>query len=71
MAVRKSKVKQWAMKLNDGRFISPETLVWEIAARENWQTFSGKHFTAAYIDCSKCYERVDHQLLPRRQFKLN
>eukprot|EP00972_Heterocapsa_arctica_P019659 2900801-Heterocapsa_arctica.AAC.1 len=29
MAVRKSKVKQWAMKLNDGRFSSPETLVWE------------------------------------------
>eukprot|EP00972_Heterocapsa_arctica_P027832 4093574-Heterocapsa_arctica.AAC.1 len=33
MAVRKSKVKQWAMKLNDGRFSSPKTLVWEIAAR--------------------------------------
>eukprot|EP00972_Heterocapsa_arctica_P009962 1464331-Heterocapsa_arctica.AAC.1 len=27
MAVRKSKVKQRAMKLNDGRFSSPETLV--------------------------------------------
>eukprot|EP00972_Heterocapsa_arctica_P107123 15783462-Heterocapsa_arctica.AAC.1 len=33
MAVRKSKVRQWAVKLNDGRFSSPETLVWEIAAR--------------------------------------
>eukprot|EP00972_Heterocapsa_arctica_P078716 11607504-Heterocapsa_arctica.AAC.1 len=33
MAVRKSKVKQRAMKLNDGRISSPETLVWEIAAR--------------------------------------
>eukprot|EP00972_Heterocapsa_arctica_P114178 16441154-Heterocapsa_arctica.AAC.1 len=33
MAIRKCKVRQWAMKLNDGRFTSPETLVWEIAAR--------------------------------------
>eukprot|EP00972_Heterocapsa_arctica_P105116 15488620-Heterocapsa_arctica.AAC.1 len=23
---------------------------------------TGKHFTAAYIDCSKCYERVDHKV---------
>eukprot|EP00972_Heterocapsa_arctica_P040441 5957179-Heterocapsa_arctica.AAC.1 len=33
MAVRKCTVKQWALDLNDGRFTSPETLVWKIAAR--------------------------------------
>eukprot|EP00972_Heterocapsa_arctica_P073430 10845867-Heterocapsa_arctica.AAC.1 len=33
MAIRKSKIKQWALRLNDGRFSSPETLVWEVAAR--------------------------------------
>eukprot|EP00972_Heterocapsa_arctica_P072488 10705291-Heterocapsa_arctica.AAC.1 len=33
MSVRKIKVRQWAIKLNDGRFTSPETLVWGIAAR--------------------------------------
>eukprot|EP00972_Heterocapsa_arctica_P041065 6052620-Heterocapsa_arctica.AAC.1 len=59
MAVRKSKVKQWAMKLNHGRFSSPETLVWEIAARGELAEIRGKHTSAAYIDCSKCYERVD------------
>eukprot|EP00972_Heterocapsa_arctica_P076958 11349784-Heterocapsa_arctica.AAC.1 len=47
MAIRNSKVKQWALRLNDGRFSSPETLVWEVAAR-------------AYLDCSKCYELVKH-----------
>eukprot|EP00972_Heterocapsa_arctica_P029184 4291574-Heterocapsa_arctica.AAC.1 len=25
-------------------------------------TIRGKHFSAAYIDCSKCYERVDHKI---------
>eukprot|EP00972_Heterocapsa_arctica_P061094 9006983-Heterocapsa_arctica.AAC.1 len=60
MAVRKSKVRQWVIKLNDGRFTSPETLVWEIAARGELANIRGKHFSAAYIDCSKCYERVDH-----------
>eukprot|EP00972_Heterocapsa_arctica_P052807 7772617-Heterocapsa_arctica.AAC.1 len=57
MAVRRSKVKQWAMKLNDGRCSSRETLVWEIAAREELAKLTGEHFPAAYIACSKCYER--------------
>eukprot|EP00972_Heterocapsa_arctica_P105855 15594075-Heterocapsa_arctica.AAC.1 len=60
MAVRRSKVRQWAFKLSDGRFTSPETLVWEIAARGELAKIRGKHFSAAYIDCSKCHERVDH-----------
>eukprot|EP00972_Heterocapsa_arctica_P024486 3612427-Heterocapsa_arctica.AAC.1 len=62
MAIRKSKVRQWAIKLNDGRFTSPETLVWEIAARGELATIRGKYFSAAYIDCSKCYERVNHKV---------
>eukprot|EP00972_Heterocapsa_arctica_P072204 10663346-Heterocapsa_arctica.AAC.1 len=60
MAVRKCKVRQWAMKLNKGRCSLPETLVWEIAARGELAKIRGKYFSAAYIDCSKCYERVDH-----------
>eukprot|EP00972_Heterocapsa_arctica_P014777 2176771-Heterocapsa_arctica.AAC.1 len=62
MAVRKSKVRQWAIKLSDGRFASPETLVWEIAARGELAQIIGEYFSAAYIDCSKCYERVDHKV---------
>eukprot|EP00972_Heterocapsa_arctica_P029504 4345551-Heterocapsa_arctica.AAC.1 len=27
------KIKQWALRLNGRRFSSPETLVWEVAAR--------------------------------------
>eukprot|EP00972_Heterocapsa_arctica_P105200 15501506-Heterocapsa_arctica.AAC.1 len=48
------------MKLNDGRFTSPETLVWEVVARGELAKIRGKYFSAAYIDCSKCYDRVDH-----------
>eukprot|EP00972_Heterocapsa_arctica_P036618 5390575-Heterocapsa_arctica.AAC.1 len=33
MAVRKRRVKHWAMQLNNGGLSSPETLVCEIAAR--------------------------------------
>eukprot|EP00972_Heterocapsa_arctica_P019414 2864832-Heterocapsa_arctica.AAC.1 len=62
MAIRKCRVKQWALKLNDGRFTSPETLVWEIAARGELAKIRGKCFSAAYIDCSKRYERFNHKV---------
>eukprot|EP00972_Heterocapsa_arctica_P092032 13572609-Heterocapsa_arctica.AAC.1 len=62
MAIRKCRVKQWALKLNDGIFTSPETLVWEIAARGELANIIGKYFSAASIDCSKCYERVNHKV---------
>eukprot|EP00972_Heterocapsa_arctica_P072905 10765230-Heterocapsa_arctica.AAC.1 len=50
------------MQLNDGRFSSPETLVWEIAARGELARLKNWHFVAAYIDCCKCYERVEHKV---------
>eukprot|EP00972_Heterocapsa_arctica_P050569 7436047-Heterocapsa_arctica.AAC.1 len=62
MAVRKSKVKQRAMHLNDGKFSSPESLVCEIAARGELARPTGKHCSATYIDRSKCDERVNHKV---------
>eukprot|EP00972_Heterocapsa_arctica_P009786 1439927-Heterocapsa_arctica.AAC.1 len=62
MAIRKSKVKQWAVKLNDGRFSSPETLVSEVAGRSELSRLKGTFFIAAYIECSKCYELVKHSV---------
>eukprot|EP00972_Heterocapsa_arctica_P015350 2262246-Heterocapsa_arctica.AAC.1 len=62
MAIRKSKVKPWALRLNDGRFSSPGTLVWEVAARNELSRLKGTVLIAAYIDCSKCYELVKHSV---------
>eukprot|EP00972_Heterocapsa_arctica_P045618 6733200-Heterocapsa_arctica.AAC.2 len=62
MAIRKSKVKQWAPRLNDCRFSSPETLICEVAARSELSRLMGTFFIAAYIDCSKCYELVKHSV---------
>eukprot|EP00972_Heterocapsa_arctica_P026010 3829236-Heterocapsa_arctica.AAC.1 len=58
MAIRKRKVKQLALRLNDGRFRSPETLVWEVAARSELSRLKCTFFIAAYIDSGKCYELV-------------
>eukprot|EP00972_Heterocapsa_arctica_P047837 7056020-Heterocapsa_arctica.AAC.1 len=69
MAIRRSKVKQWALKLNDGRFNSPETLVWGIAARGELSRLKGTFFVAAYIDCSKCYELAKHSVAAKAAVK--
>eukprot|EP00972_Heterocapsa_arctica_P077215 11388426-Heterocapsa_arctica.AAC.1 len=65
MAIRKSKVKQWALRLNDGRFSSPETSVWEVAARSELPRLKGTFFIAAYIDSSKCYELVKQSVVAK------
>eukprot|EP00972_Heterocapsa_arctica_P047576 7018404-Heterocapsa_arctica.AAC.1 len=36
--------------------------LWEIAARGELARLKGRHFAAACIDCSKCYERVEHKV---------
>eukprot|EP00972_Heterocapsa_arctica_P031307 4609430-Heterocapsa_arctica.AAC.1 len=69
MAIRKSKVIKLAMKLNDGRFSSPETLVWEIVARGELSRLTGTFFVAAYIDCVKCYELVKHNVAAKMAVK--
>eukprot|EP00972_Heterocapsa_arctica_P087347 12881750-Heterocapsa_arctica.AAC.1 len=51
MAIRKCNIKQWALRLNESRFSSPETLVWEVAARSELSILKGTCFVAAYIDC--------------------
>eukprot|EP00972_Heterocapsa_arctica_P010340 1519631-Heterocapsa_arctica.AAC.1 len=63
MAFRRRRVKQWAMQPNDGSFSSPETLVWEMYAGGELTRLKGMHFVAAYIDCRKCYERVNHNVV--------
>eukprot|EP00972_Heterocapsa_arctica_P047808 7051220-Heterocapsa_arctica.AAC.1 len=50
------------MQLNDGRFSSPETLVRGIIARGELARLMGRDFVAAYIECSSCYQRVDHNV---------
>eukprot|EP00972_Heterocapsa_arctica_P063763 9407179-Heterocapsa_arctica.AAC.1 len=57
------------MKLNDGRFSLPETLVWEIVARGELSRLKGIHVVAAYIDCSTCYELVKHNVAAKAAVK--
>lgn len=62
MAVRKRRVKEWVLNLHGGGFRSPEDLVWEVAARAETAKANGRCHAAAYFDCSKCYERVRHDV---------
>eukprot|EP00972_Heterocapsa_arctica_P027720 4076631-Heterocapsa_arctica.AAC.1 len=41
---------------------SPHLKPWygKLRLEEDFAKIRGTHFSAAYIDCSKCYERVDH-----------
>ena len=36
--------------------------MWEVAARSEVAKAEGRYHSAAYFDCSKCYERVRHDV---------
>eukprot|EP00972_Heterocapsa_arctica_P080456 11855934-Heterocapsa_arctica.AAC.1 len=66
MAVRKRKVRQWAIKLNDGRFTSPETLVWKLWQEESLRRSEGsisRRLTSIAANIMK--ESITHPL-PQR-----
>jgi len=61
MAVWKRRANKWVLELHGGSVRAPEDLVWEVAARAEVAKASGR-FHTAYFDCSKCYERVRHDI---------
>eukprot|EP00972_Heterocapsa_arctica_P016135 2377696-Heterocapsa_arctica.AAC.1 len=67
MAIRKCRVKQWALKLNDGRFASPETLVWELAARGELANIRGKLFLLLILIAANAMRGSITKLRPQRQ----
>ena len=60
MCVRKRDVEHWALGLHAGKFRSAEALAWELAAKGEAARLEERHFVAAFLDCSRCYERVAH-----------
>eukprot|EP00972_Heterocapsa_arctica_P043505 6423107-Heterocapsa_arctica.AAC.1 len=67
MAIRKSKVKQWAIKLNDGRFSSPETLVWEIVARGELSRLKVAAKAAVETGCNSTIVKLSFQMYKQTQ----
>ena len=60
MCIRKRDVERWALGLHGGKFRSAEALAWELAAKGEAARLEERHFVAAFLDCSRCYERVAH-----------
>ena len=62
MAVRKADTKQWTKNMHDGAFESAESQAWNLAAKAEIARHDGNVFMAAFLDCVKCYEVLEHQL---------
>ena len=60
MCVRKADIQDWVSGMHGGGFKSAESLAWELAARGEAARLMEHYFMAAFLDCSKCYERIGH-----------
>jgi len=62
MAVRKADTKEWTRNMHDGAFESAESHAWNLAAKAELARHEGLVFMAAFLDCVKCYEVLEHQM---------
>ena len=61
MAVRKQKLKAWVLSLHAGGIQSATAQAWRLGAMQESERAKGLFTLAAFLDCSKCYERVPLQ----------
>ena len=61
MAVRKRKLKTWVLSLHSGGIQSATAQAWRLGATQESERARGLFTLAAFLDCSKCYERVPLQ----------
>ena len=60
MVVRKQDLKGWSQTIHQGRHQGAAEMAVRTRIQMELQTWEGRHSLLALLDCSKCYERVEH-----------
>ena len=60
MVLRKAEFSGWSRALHGGHHVGAADLAGQVRREEEYAAWRGCHSFTAYLDCSKCYERIDH-----------
>ena len=61
MAIRKRDLRQWSLQLHGGRHLGAAHLACLTQVDMELAHYRGFHTLFALLDCSKCYERIEHR----------
>ena len=62
MRVRKELTREWTQAFYGPRFLSATDLAWDTRTEQELVRHKGHRHGSAFLDCSKCCERVPHKL---------
>ena len=66
MALRRAVVKPWSLAIHGGSHMGAAECAFRTAVEVEHAGTQGRHALLAFLDCSKCYERVGHALAAER-----
>ena len=66
MKMRKRCVAAWIRNLYGAEIQGPLEEAWCLSAQEEMVRHAGRHLSACFLDCSKCYERIEQTIAAER-----
>ena len=66
MAIRKQDTRQWSLQIHGGKHQGAAALACHTRAQVELAAWKGQSVLMALLDCSKCYERVEHLTAAQR-----
>ena len=62
MAARRIDAKDWSLSIHGGKHLGAAALAYDTQVRIEKAHWAGEHVLIAFLDCSKCYERIEHSI---------
>ena len=66
MAIRKEQARDWSLAIHGGAHEGAAAMASRSRAQAEITHWEGKHTITAFLDCSKCYERIEHETAGKR-----
>ena len=60
MAARRCQAREWSLQIHGGSHIGAAGMAYQTHTTMELAHWRGHHVAVALVDCSKCYERVEH-----------
>ena len=62
MKIRRQSYQSWTREIHHGREESALDLAWKTRVQDEIDESNGLYTITSFLDCSKCYERVNHRV---------
>ena len=70
MAIRKAHTRDWSLKIHGGKHEGAAAMACRTKIHTEISGWKGQETLSTFLDCSKCYERIEHYVAVTRAIEL-